>query len=88
MSACTPCLPELTLLGRAGCHLCEEMRAGLTHLSARLNFTVRWVDISGQTELETRYGWDIPVLLAGEHEVCRHFLDESALRGWLQGRVR
>lgn len=76
-------MPALTLLGRAGCHLCEDMRAALAYQAARFHFTVEEIDISGQPKLEARYGWDIPVLLAGEYEICRHFLDERALRDWL-----
>jgi hypothetical protein len=75
----------LTLLGRGGCHLCEEMRAGLEPWAARFQFSVEEVDISGKAELEARYGWGIPVLLAGETEICRHFLDRQALQAWLTG---
>ena len=73
----------LALLGRRGCHLCEEMRAAVNAMAARFSIEIREIDISGEPELETRYGWDIPVLLAGEREICRHFLDEKALRAWL-----
>lgn len=76
-------LPVLTLLGRNGCHLCEDMRAALNSWVARFAFTVHEIDITGNPELETRYGWDIPVLLAGDREICRHYLDDSALQAWL-----
>lgn len=75
--------PALTLLGRDGCHLCEDMRAALKPWGARFRFAVEEIDITGQAELEARYGWDIPVLLAGEAEICRHFLDAEALRDWI-----
>jgi hypothetical protein len=77
--------PVLVLLGRAGCHLCEDMRAALEPWAHRFRFGVEEIDISGKADLEGRYGWDIPVLLAGESEICRHFLDEKALRSWLAG---
>lgn len=77
----------LTLLGRNGCHLCEEMRAALSPWAARFGFSVEEVDITGKAELEARYGWDIPVLLAGEAEICRHFLDAKSLQDWLTGRA-
>ncbi len=78
---------KLTLLGRNGCHLCEDMRAALQPWSARFQFAVEEVDITGKPELEARYGWDIPVLLAGETEICRHFLDSQALQSWITGQV-
>lgn len=76
-------IPVLTLLGRNGCHLCEDMRAALNHWAARIHFAVREIDITGIPELEARYGWDIPVLLADGREICRHYLDEAALKSWL-----
>lgn len=77
----------LTLLGRDGCHLCEDMRVALKPWAARFQFEVEEIDITGKAELEARYGWDIPVLLAAEAEICRHFLDERALQTWLSGRA-
>ena len=77
----------LTLLGRSGCHLCEDMRAALKPWAARFHFDVEEVDISGKAELESRYGWDIPVLMAGETEICRHFLETKALQAWFEGRA-
>ena len=84
----TSSLPALTLLGRNGCHLCEDMRAALKPWTARFDFSVEEIDIGGKSELEARYGWDIPVLMAGETEICRHCLDEGALQSWLAGNVR
>lgn len=77
----------LTLLGRAGCHLCEDMHAALKPWAARFNFAIESVDISGKAELEAGYGWDIPVLMAGDVEICRHFLDTKSLQDWLTGRA-
>jgi len=78
---------KLTLLGRDGCHLCEDMRAALQPWSARFRFAVEEIDITGKPELEARYGSDIPVLLAGETEICRHFLDSQALQSWITGQA-
>lgn len=83
----TEARPALVLLGRAGCHLCEDMRAALKPWVARFHLTVEEIDITGKAELEARYGWDIPVLLAGETEICRHFLDERILQDWFTGQA-
>lgn len=77
----------LTLLGRDGCHLCEDMRTALSPWADRFQFAVEEVDIAGKPELEARYGWDIPVLLAGEAEICRHFFDPAALQDWVTGQA-
>lgn len=77
----------LVLLGRADCPLCEDMRVALKPWAARFHVAVEEIDITGKAELEARYGWDIPVLLAGETEICRHFLDPRSLQDWLTGRA-
>lgn len=74
--------PTLTLLGRAGCHLCDAMRMELVSHLARAGWVLEEIDITGKPDLESRYGWDIPVLLADGQEICRHFFDESAWNSW------
>jgi hypothetical protein len=71
---------RLTLYGRAGCHLCERMRAELAPLEAELGFVVEEVDIGSDPRLGARYGAFIPVLGAGDRELCRYFLDPAAVR--------
>jgi hypothetical protein len=75
--------PRLTLLSRAWCHLCDDMRNALAPLAARQPFELEIVDIDGDAELERRYGEDIPVLLAGETELCRHRLDAVRVAEYL-----
>lgn len=75
--------PVLNLLGRAGCSLCDDMRVMLNLAARRYDFDIVEIDIGGNPELEAKYGWDIPVLLAGETEICRHFFDLDALKSWL-----
>jgi hypothetical protein len=75
--------PELILYGRAGCHLCEALEAELAPHLKGTGLNLIQVDISGQPELEERYGVDIPVLTYGEQEICRHFFDLNAMQNWL-----
>ncbi|HWS11193.1 MAG TPA: glutaredoxin family protein [Rhodocyclaceae bacterium] len=72
--------PRLTLYGRAGCHLCERMRAALAPLEAELGFEVHEVDIGGDPALCARYGELIPVLAADGRELCHFVLDAAAVR--------
>ena len=76
-------LPRLTLLGRASCHLCDDMRNALAPLAAMRPFELEIVDVDGDPELELRYGDDIPVLLAGSTELCRHRLDAARVAEYL-----
>jgi hypothetical protein len=78
---------RLTLLSRAYCHLCDEMRAALAPLASRLDATVVEIDVDAHPALEARFGDRVPVLFAGAPEdgveLERYALDpvrvESAL---------
>ncbi len=61
------------------------MIAGLHQLQARFHFAIEVVDVDADAELETRYGEDVPVLLAGERELCRHVLDCGFVTDYLAG---
>jgi hypothetical protein len=81
--------PRLTLLGRAWCHLCDDMRNGLAPLAAKRPFELEVVDVDSDPELERRYGEDIPVLLAGATEVCGNRLVAGRVAEYLEsyGRI-
>lgn len=49
----------ITLLGRSGCHLCDDADA----LLRAAGHEVEWVDIDGDDALVVEYGLRIPVLL-------------------------
>ncbi|HEX6997083.1 MAG TPA: glutaredoxin family protein [Gammaproteobacteria bacterium] len=75
----------LVLYSRPGCHLCEEMLAELEPLlEGRAD--VRIVDVSGDPELERRYGLRIPVLVAGDIELSEHPLDRERVERMLSRR--
>jgi hypothetical protein len=69
----------LTLYSRAHCHLCDEMLGALRNLQGLGRFEVEVVDVDGDPALRQRYGEDVPVLVHGGHELCRHRLDAEAL---------
>ncbi|HTP45611.1 MAG TPA: glutaredoxin family protein [Casimicrobiaceae bacterium] len=73
----------LTLLVRAYCHLCDEMRTALAPLAAKAGANVTEIDVDGDAALEARWGDKIPVLLAGERELCHYRLDASAVAAYL-----
>ena len=74
---------RLTLLGRADCHLCEDMAAELEALRGQFDFSVEVIDVDRHPELARRWGDQVPVLLHGEAEICHFFLDRRALEAWL-----
>jgi hypothetical protein len=72
------------MLVRAYCHLCDEMREALAPLLASGGATVELVDIDADPALESRWGDKVPVLLAGERELCHHRLDATAVARWMR----
>ena len=74
---------SLTLYSRSGCHLCEDMEVALGELQKELGFHLQRIDIDRSAELVQSYGTLVPVLKAGETEICHYFLDPQALRDHL-----
>ncbi len=75
--------PLLTVYGREGCHLCRDMWDALKELQAEGGFRLSWVDVDGDAGLARRYGTKVPVLMAGERELCHYFLEMPALNAFL-----
>ena len=75
---------RLTLYTRKGCPLCDEMAAQLEAYLTGLAILVDIVDVDTDPELKAQFGWDVPLLFAGNNEICRHGLNSIALDRWLQ----
>jgi len=69
----------LTLFWRDGCHLCEDMEQTLAELIDASRYRLKRVDIDRNESLRQRYNEDVPVLCLNGEELCRHFLDLSAV---------
>lgn len=78
--ASQPSVPDLTLLTRPGCHLCEAAREVLERVSADLGVPWQERSIEADPELLDRFAEEIPVLLIDG--VQRDFwqIDEARLR--------
>ena len=64
---------------RPGCTLCEKAWPVAQELARRHGLELRPVDVSGDPELEARYGERIPVLVLGERELGWGRLSARAL---------
>lgn len=71
--------PQLTVFVREGCGLCEEMVEALEPWRERYGFDLLLRDVDAQRELFDRYNELVPVLAAGDDEICHYFLDPAAL---------
>jgi len=74
----------LTLYTRSGCHLCEEMQQALADLQRRYQFGISLVDVDADNLLELRYGQRVPLLSAGDRELCHYHLNEAAVLSYLR----
>ena len=75
---------ELTLYTRAGCHLCEEMKAALGPLVREFGARLAEVDVDRDQDLRAMYGSDVPVLFLGARKVAKHRLDPGQMRRQLE----
>ena len=62
---------RLTLYTRPGCHLCDAMKRIVDDIARDAPVSLREIDITGNCELERRFGVEIPVLAHGEHVLAR-----------------
>lgn len=81
-------MTTVTLYGRPGCHLCDDARAALQRLQARVPFAIREVDITADDDLHRRYLERIPVIAIGDEELCDYYVDEALLLDRLHYRGR
>ncbi len=71
-------LPVLTVYSRPGCHLCEDFIAALIPLCrGRARLVVE--DVDRNPAWRAAYGLRIPVLCAGDREVCAVTVNHEAV---------
>lgn len=73
---------EFTVMSREWCHLCHDLLDRLRPLAAELGWSVCVLDVDADPELEARWDELVPVVLAGDMELCRYHLDEGAIRAY------
>jgi glutaredoxin len=78
---------RVTIYSRPGCHLCDEMKAVVTRVARRVPLDIEEVDISGDAELEARYGLEIPVLLVEGRKAAKYRIGEEELRRLVTART-
>jgi len=78
---------RFTLYSRSYCHLCEDMLAALQALAPPAQaFEVDVIDVDLDPALVARFDELVPVLFGrlDEPELCHYFLDEAAVRAYLE----
>ncbi len=72
--------PEIKILSRAGCHLCEVVKKITQRLQKEMCFRLSVIDVSQDDGALDRYGSQIPVVLIDEVEVLSGPMTEGELR--------
>ena len=77
--------PRITLLGKLGCHLCDDARVVIERVAAEVGVGWTEVDISEDPALQEKWWDQIPVTLVDgvQHDFWR--VDEARLRKALAG---
>lgn len=75
---------RITLLGKPGCHLCDDARAVVARVAADLGVAWEERDVSADPALVREYGDRVPVTLVDgvEHDFWR--VSEARLRAALE----
>ena len=72
--------PRLSLLTRAGCHLCQTAAETLTRIGAEAGLVPEEVDVDADPELQAEYGDRVPVVLLDGREHSYFTVDVERLR--------
>jgi glutaredoxin len=77
--------PQVQLLTRAGCSICDRVHAQLERLAAELDFDLSTTDVdaaaaAGSTGLRAEFGDRLPVVLLDGREHSYWEVDEPRLR--------
>lgn len=79
--------PRLTLYSKPGCHLCDEMKQVIDRVATRVAVDLEVVDISGDPDLASRYGLEIPVLRIDGIRAAKYRVSEQELEEKLARRL-
>ncbi len=71
---------HVTLITRAGCHLCEEAEATLRRMSAELGFGYDQLDVDAEPARRATYSDRVPVILLDGKEHGYWRVEEARLR--------
>ena len=67
---------DVTLYTRAGCHLCDEVKATLARLEPRGGFTWREVDVDSDPDLQQQFTDQVPVVFIDGKKAFKYRMDE------------
>lgn len=75
--------PRVRLLGKPGCHLCDDARAVVTRVCSEARVDWDEQDITRDVALWQAHHERIPVVFVDDHEIAFWRVDEATLRAAL-----
>jgi glutaredoxin len=79
---------ELTLYTRNDCELCREMEEVLASELPNFDAHVNRVEIDGNSDLEARFGQEVPVLFVNDRKAFKYRCTNRELRKRLAREAR
>lgn len=73
---------------RNGCHLCESALEKLNHWQSQCGFSLEFVDVDKEEELQKRFGEQVPVVTVNGKVRFRGCVNEVLLKRLLLGEAR
>jgi glutaredoxin len=73
-------MPVVTVLGKPGCHLCDDAVEALERLSLEVDFEMVKVNILENPALKIQYAWYIPTILIDGEVFCKYHVQIDALK--------
>ena len=75
---------RVTLYTRAECCLCDEMKAVVRRVAGEIPLVIEEIDVDSVTELQAKYGHEVPVLLINGRKAFKYRATVQELRERLQ----
>jgi len=71
--------PKLTLYSRKDCCLCDEMKAVVREVAAKIPLEIVEIDVDGTPDLRDEFGAEVPVLFIDGRKAFKYRVPEGAL---------
>ena len=78
--------PKLTLYSRKDCCLCDEMKAVVRAVAAKVPVELDEIDVDGSADLKAQFNDEVPVLFIDGRKAFKYRLTEKELKGRLTRR--
>ena len=77
---------HLTLYTRAGCCLCDEMKAAIRAVAEKIPIELEEIDVDASAEWAERYGAEVPVLFVNGRKAFKYRVAMKDLERRLRAR--